>query len=606
MENIIDLDELEDSIEDEEEEKIENRFVEIGENEINEYPIENKFRDNIKKKWNNLIFRKVENVISKEHDIEDVIYYYVVPPSIIQKISKVFREKKLEKIIPEDFLSYFDDATLYEWKILKDIETYALILSKTLKKSELSRFDFFNLGGNVLTRHYTNTREAYRDVEQEEDDYEYKTGLKINRRNNIQILYKNYVGNTKKDKLTKHDTYDGSILFSSKRFAEIDLSKNPTLDFNEVSNIQRAPRRGQLLCGLVDYKNNELVYDKWFICSYQFYLLWLMIFEPDNEQIPKTWQDKMKELNTYKIWNMYNLSLNERLKKFQYRVYETAAMEYGDRYQIIAKFCFDQKYIDEWKLKINERIEHNNKCRIDCIKFNPSFEENLYLNVINMNFPETNRKKFTITRANKREKSPKYIEEGELSKNIEENKPRYVVKTRSTREESPKYIEEGELPKNVEENKHKSTREKSPKYVEENKPRYVVKTRSTREESPQYIEEGELPKYVEENKPRYVVKTRSTREESPKYREENKPRYVVKTRSTREESPKYREENKPRYTGEESHRYRQQSKPRYPREESPRYREENKPRYVVKPRYTREKSPIEYYRNRNEPYDKYF
>lgn len=354
---IIDLDELEDSSAEEEEAEELDFYKEVESNpNIVDIPeaVEKtqKIRAEIEKKWKNLVFRRVNKVLKYENDIvwQGVKYYYIIRPEVLVEIKNALNSQNILTI---------NELKVYMEEYIRADGTYAAEYDDILDKMEDAKFtnpwqvmDFY---GTIMDRRYNTLKDALAEVP-------------VHFHHNLEIEYDKFYGFTGTDSLN-NDPYVGQqIKFDSNKFAEISFDPNRHfLDFDPTTNHLFAPRHanprkkgsGQLLCGLVEKDHRGYKFEKWFICSLQFYKLWLMLFDPKNPQLAETLQEQIKDLSTLKIWNLYSMSMTQRLEKYDRRIFETPAMEYGDRYQILANFCFDPNYILQWENKIADRFNYN-------------------------------------------------------------------------------------------------------------------------------------------------------------------------------------------------------------------------------------------------------
>jgi len=72
------------------------------------------------------------------------------------------------------------------------------------------------------------------------------------------------------------------ILFSSKNYAELDITKNCSLDFDFKPKSVYAPQENDLLCGIVS-ETGRPTFEVWFNCSDQFLRAWTMLMHDEHE-----------------------------------------------------------------------------------------------------------------------------------------------------------------------------------------------------------------------------------------------------------------------------------------------------------------------------------
>ena len=194
---------------------------------------------------------------------------------------------------------------------------------------------------------------------------------------NFEVIYKKFHGYTNDQTIEKETVNVKDILFNNYGFSMLDFESDFKFPKFHVGDVP-LPRNNQLLCGLV----NKGKYTKWFVCSYQFHILWALICDRSSEILnengnPKTLKQIYTELDTGKIWNMYNVPFDKRPLQFQRQVYERSAMEYTNAYQDVYSLCFDTEKRD----MVTQRVKRNEK--VDPIfKITPSFIDNAYQNLV--------------------------------------------------------------------------------------------------------------------------------------------------------------------------------------------------------------------------------
>lgn len=353
----------------------------------------NMFRSAIIEKWKNLVFEHIENINYDPNDIISIKYYYVVTNNMIGDMFKfkqymngtsdinninydeVRLSPKCDKLSVYDSEIY-NTLSPIKKKIFEDIVNY---------KNNNNICDINFIKGVVIARQYSNLKEAEIDIEDEIKEYgdfnsnqDYTYNSNVSKKDNIVITCSKYDGYTS----------GKSIYFESKNYSEISFINPPSLNFTDVKNIEHIPKTNKLLCGIINTNDKGIkYYEKWFLCSNQFYLLWSIIFKNDLcYYIP------LKKLNTYKLHNNNQTPYWKR-PLFYVNKYEKSATEETNIYETIGKICFNCDYVNEIIIKSKNRINANKKCimsdYINCY-VPPPYEEVLYYSVLLYNIKYLN------------------------------------------------------------------------------------------------------------------------------------------------------------------------------------------------------------------------
>lgn len=219
---------------------------------------------------------------------------------------------------------------------------------------------------------YNNLEIAYSEIPKEKMD-------------NFRITFDHYYGFTDKSFISSvepHYLKNHNIFFGNNNRSEINFDDNAKLFFGPTEECFIPPKKGQIICGLVNSNNKGYYFSKWFVCSYQFYLLWLVVCDPDkiiekglcNKDYILT-DNLFNSLDTSKLSNINNCN-----SKYKYYNYEEGAILWSDRYIKIARLCYDSNFIKKIKKKYKSRNNFNKQNIMAKIK--ATFEEKVYSNVL--------------------------------------------------------------------------------------------------------------------------------------------------------------------------------------------------------------------------------
>lgn len=344
---VIDLDDLSDLSEEEEEEseelEVNPQIKQAIENDINklteileklnvqeEYEptiedlIYDEFVLNLREKWKHFIFRNVKKTITNPRNLNSIRYWYIEN----------------------------------EYKNVPYMANPVFVSSK------------------LMYKYYNNIEQAREEI-QNEDLYR-----------NLEFNYSTFHGYTYPSSIHEGPTFlfNKDIRFNSETFDQLNFDDDGTLLFkNFSSQYAPVPKPGSLICGTVSEYMGKPYFTKWFISSYQFHLLWTLVCDPKNtkmlytknekgELVPKKISDIVKELDTGRIWNMYNVPPEKRPNVYVYRNYESAALQYSNRYIDVFDILFNKDLREEIDLKLDENLKTP-------LEHNPTFIENIYLSL---------------------------------------------------------------------------------------------------------------------------------------------------------------------------------------------------------------------------------
>lgn len=156
-------------------------------------------------------------------------------------------------------------------------------------------------------------------------------------RHNARSAYKNYFGFTYKKRLSC-DSYNKEIFFSKKDYAQIDLHNKVTGKFSSPKNYSKIsqipPDTNALICGLVEDGPRGPHFKRWFICSDQFYNMWLHIM--GHKRIASN--DLINNLSTGEWLDWYEnpeIDIKDKQKSFVINRFEKCARDWRHVYCII-------------------------------------------------------------------------------------------------------------------------------------------------------------------------------------------------------------------------------------------------------------------------------
>ena len=275
--------------------------------------------------------------INKNIDADDPNIYWVSYTSIIQWIPYNFLSSLTLRVVLKNM-----------WKnlIFREIKTV-----KT-KKIEAVHYKYINGDGLSRTRIFNNLDIALRLVPR-----------KYHR--NIQTSYEDYYGFSTDAVVQPSDPYDDKEIFFSKK-CHTEINMETGLFQNERSTNKYPPVRGQYICGLVENGEKGLFFRKWFLCSPQFLILWIMICYPSSPALKyrnssglktKTLPMLYKDLSTKHYQVDYSLSIKERSDSYKVTNFEKSSIYSPDTYVNIAKTIFENKNYLE-KLYDGSEIRH--------------------------------------------------------------------------------------------------------------------------------------------------------------------------------------------------------------------------------------------------------
>jgi hypothetical protein len=191
-----------------------------------------------------------------------------------------------------------------------------------------------------------------------------KSSIDFEYHKNIAVYYEDFFGFTTDKSLQYNDAYsDQEIFFSKKCYCELDWSKNPTGDFlvNEKGFNEVAPLTDAWICGTVENGEKGLFYRKWFVCSKEFFTLWTMVCDPNDDSLYeykkngdfiekkkiKDFPTLLKELDTSHYSVDLKTDLKERRKNHLIHNLERAAMYYPNRYKQVAEVLFSNGFLKQ-------------------------------------------------------------------------------------------------------------------------------------------------------------------------------------------------------------------------------------------------------------------
>uniref|UniRef100_A0A6C0LZM2 Uncharacterized protein n=1 Tax=viral metagenome TaxID=1070528 RepID=A0A6C0LZM2_9ZZZZ len=170
--------------------------------------------------------------------------------------------------------------------------------------------------------------------------------------------YSSYYGFTRSRRLdspmhtnAQCDPNGHEIYFNKRDYNSLDMSNDITCrmsikpqDFHKRDIV---PLEGALVCGIVEEVNGKYQYTKWWVCSEQFYWLWLIIMYDEHPTIGDDLQERIDRLvtNTFMLWNDANMdaSLNEKRLMFVYNRAEQCSF-YPYLYKVIAMHVRGREY----------------------------------------------------------------------------------------------------------------------------------------------------------------------------------------------------------------------------------------------------------------------
>jgi len=327
----------------------------------------------VKETKDNIFSDKDNKDIKDKKEIIDYVTYY----GIITDISKTghikvsYQDKNKEQ--HNNFIDRRSVMQIYTLKLIEHL-TPRLTLKhlwkdlvfrevKTTKNANLlyADYHYVNSSGFERIRRFSSLNEAYSNISSEYHK-------------NIVPYYDDFFGFTMDKAIRNNDHYyDHEIFFSKKCYCELDWSSNPTGDFivNRKKMNLTSPIPDTLICGIVENGEKGLFFRKWFVCSKEFFTLWTMVCDPNDDSLKEPsniiddeirikgeWIKKgkrekkvksldklLQELDTscYSIDMKANIS--ERRKKYGVYNMETTALYYPNRYKQIAEVLFSNGFL---------------------------------------------------------------------------------------------------------------------------------------------------------------------------------------------------------------------------------------------------------------------
>jgi len=183
---------------------------------------------------------------------------------------------------------------------------------------------------------------------------------------NIQISYEDYYGFSTDAVVQPSDPFQNQEIFFSKK-CHTEINMKTGLFQNERSTNKYPPVRGQYICGLVENGEKGLFFRKWFLCSPQFLILWIMICYPNSPALKyrdsrgvkvKNLPMLYKELSTKHYQVDYSLPIKERANTYKVTNFEKSTICSPDIYVEIVRTIFEKKRYKE-KLYDGSEFRYN-------------------------------------------------------------------------------------------------------------------------------------------------------------------------------------------------------------------------------------------------------
>lgn len=274
-----------------------------------------------------------------KHEIADLYK----PTDLEHKMSIIFvNEQDIYKHCPSQISKNitFLDAIRQLWKplVFRKVKT---VIKQAQNLIDVE-YAYINRDGDFKTKTYKSLNAAFE-----------RTPEHLHR--NIRSHYTDYYGFTTSQNIRDNDPYIGKeIFFSKKCYIELNLGNQPTADFAKNRFVKTwPPRKGQIICGLVENGEKGLFFRKWFLCSKQFLNLWTYInnnIHPNDKQI--------KDLDTSQLSLNENLNISQQQQHYKIYNIENCALQWPSRYQQIAKLAFkpNLKPTDNFSKKLKREI----------------------------------------------------------------------------------------------------------------------------------------------------------------------------------------------------------------------------------------------------------
>lgn len=224
------------------------------------------------------------------------------------------------------------------WKdlIFKQVSTIIL----KLKDIEYTRRYYY---GGYEEIKYNNNFANLRNIENDE---------------NVRNGYSKYIGLTRRDPdgtetHNMDEKYKHIAIFQKSNNAELSFI-SPTIGEWDFKQCPEPPNKGELICGLIYNAKTHYQYNRWFVCSPQFYKLYILILHGREHEL-------FSGKNKNQIMNLLETNRSKKIigppsqkeKDYKHNNYEKA-YEYPDLYKAIAELFYFQDGIPIKDRKIPE------------------------------------------------------------------------------------------------------------------------------------------------------------------------------------------------------------------------------------------------------------
>lgn len=174
---------------------------------------------------------------------------------------------------------------------------------------------------------------------------------------NVRNGYSQYIGLTGRDldgtESKKINKYKHVAIFQKSDNAELSFI-SPTIGDWNFKQSAEPPNKGELICGLIYNTESYYKYNRWFICSPQFYKLYILILHGREHEL-------FSGKNKTQIMNLLQTNISKKIigppsqkeSNYKYNNYEKA-YEYPDLYKAIAELFYFQDGIPIENRKIPE------------------------------------------------------------------------------------------------------------------------------------------------------------------------------------------------------------------------------------------------------------